>query len=57
MSPKVTPTVTSSNPSVASAYYNNGSLIVSTGHKGTATITMKANDGSGVKGSFNIRVE
>ena len=56
--PEVKPTVVSSDTSIATAYCDdNGKLVIVSGKKtGTATLTITANDGSGVKCTFKVTV-
>ena len=56
--PGVKPTVVSSDTSIATAYCDdNGKLVIVSGKKtGTATLTITANDGSGVKCTFKVTV-
>ena len=49
-------TVTSSNPKVMSASIENGSLLIVTEESGSATLTLKATDGSGKQVKYNFKV-
>lgn len=46
--------VTSSNPKVASTMINNGYVVIAFDSKGSTTVTVKANDGSGMQVKYNF---